>query len=414
MKFNKFLQILTKFGAVILVLVVFFETIPISNAASTSLYLSPSKGSFTVGSTFTVSIYLNSEGNEINVVEADLNFSPDKIQVTAPTTGSSFVSEWLTPPSYSNTQGTISFRGGILGGINTSSGLVSSITFRTISPGTAEIKFSETSKVLLNDGKGTNILTKAFNGEYNIVIPPPEGPRVLSSTHTNSNIWYGDANPAFDWEEESGVSDYSWTFDQNPNGIPDGISESRTTFTSFSNIADGVWYFHIRQKKQGAWGKPSHVAVKIDTVPPSAFTPRIETYTRIIGYQTMAYFEAEDNFSGINHYEVNMVGLDTPESVPSFFTEQISPYKVPSKKAGKYSVIVRAIDNAGNIREGETRFRIITPLISHIEGKGLQIKGLFLPWWLIVFLTLAFLILMGIIIFVLFRKKAKRIKTDQI
>ena len=122
MKFNKFLQILTKFGAVILVLVVFFETIPISNAASTSLYLSPSKGSFTVGSTFTVSIYLNSEGNEINVVEADLNFSPDKIQVTAPTTGSSFVSEWLTPPSYSNTQGTISFRGGILGGINTSSG----------------------------------------------------------------------------------------------------------------------------------------------------------------------------------------------------------------------------------------------------------------------------------------------------
>ena len=172
--------------------------------------------------------------------------------------------------------------------------------------------------------------------------------------------------------------------------------------------------FSYKTKKQGVWGKPSHVAVKIDTVPPSAFTPMIETYTRIIGYQTMAYFEAEDNFSGINHYEVNIVSLDTPESVPSFFTEQISPYKIPSQKTGKYSLIVRAIDNAGNIREGETRFRIITPLISHIEGKGLQIKGLFLPWWLIVFLTLVFLILMGIIIFVLFRKKAKRIKTDQI
>ncbi len=357
-----------------------------------------------MGSTFTVSVYVNTEGNEINVVEADLTFPPDKLQITSPTTGSSFVSEWLMPPSYSNTSGTISFRGGILGGIATSSGLISTITFRAVSPGIAKVKFLEGSRVLLNDGKGTNILTTTVNGEYNIVIPPPEGPKVFSSTHPNPNIFYSDNNPAFNWEEETEATDYSWSFDQNPKGIPDGISDGKSNFTSFSNIADGVWYFHLRQQRKGVWGGTSHVAVKIDTTPPNNFIPRVETYTRLIGHQTVVYFETTDNFSGIDHYEVSLIDLNTPESIPSFFTEQISPYKIPLNKAGKYSIIVKAIDKAGNIGEGETRFRIITPLITHIEGRGLEIKGFFISWWLIDALTFIFLAGLGVIIFILYKR----------
>ena len=116
------------FISILASLLFFLGTISV-NAQSASLYLSPFSGSFLVGSTFTISIFLNTEGNEINVVWADLKFPPEILQVTSPTAGTSFITEWIVPPNYSNEKGLISFRGGDPGGISTSAGLVSSITF---------------------------------------------------------------------------------------------------------------------------------------------------------------------------------------------------------------------------------------------------------------------------------------------
>lgn len=373
-------------------------------AESASLYLSPSSGSFLVGSTFTVSIFVNTEGSEINLVWAEIKFPPDKLQVTSPTAGTSFITEWLTPPNYSNEKGIISFRGGILGGISTSAGLVSSITFRVVSSGEAKIEFDESSKVLLNDGKGTDILTNIRKGEYHFLIPPPEGPLVFSSTHPNPNVWYSDSSPAFSWERESEVTDFSWSFDQNPNNRPDGISEGNQIQTSFNEVDDGIWYFHLRQKKEGIWGKTSHVAIRIDNNPPREFEPRIETYTRLVGYQTMVYFETTDDASGLDHYEVSVIDLNLAEPSRSFFIEEISPYKVPFKKAGKYNVIIKAVDKAGNSRENEARFRMVTPLISHIEGRGLEIRGILFSWWLI----LAGMIMSGGVVILLIKKRKRK------
>jgi hypothetical protein len=378
-----------------------------AKSASATIYLSPSSGSFLAGSTFTISVFLNTEENKINVVWADIKFSPEILQVTSPTAGASFITEWLTPPNYSNEKGIISFRGGIPGGISTSAGLVSSITFRAVASGVAEINFAKESKILLNDGKGTDILTSTIGGEYQILVPPPEGPVVFSPTHPDPNIWYSDSSPYFSWEKEEGVTGFSWSFSQNPQERPDGVSEGNETVTSYNNIQNGVWYFHIRQQKDGVWGKTSHVQVRIDTGPPKEFTPRVETYSRLIGYQTMVYFETTDDFSGVDHYEVSVIDLNESEAPRSFFTEEISPYKIPYKKAGKYDVIIKAIDKAGNSRENETRFRLVTPLITHIEGKGLEIKGIFFPWWLIIILTTLFLFL-SIATIRLILKKIKR------
>lgn len=388
-KHKLFLSWLHKFSLMylcgfVLLLVLISVGLPLATKAqSAELYLSPSSGSFLVGSTFSVSVFVNTEGNEINVVWAELKFPPEILQVTSPTAGTSFIAEWLTPPNYSNERGIISFRGGVPGGIVTSAGLVSSITFRAVASGIAKVEFREGSRVLLHDGKGTNILTTTINGEYHILIPPPEGPKVFSPTHPNPNVWYSDSSPAFSWEKEKGVTDFSWSFDQNSIGRPDGVSEGTDTLKSFSDVPDGIWYFHIRQKKEGVWGKTSHVQVKIDTTPPNEFTPRVETYTRLIGYQTMVYFETTDNFSGIDHYEISLIDLSAAQPTRSFFTEEMSPYQVPFKKAGKYNVIIKAVDKAGNSREAEARFRMMTPLISHIEGKGLEIRGILFPWWLI-------------------------------
>ena len=91
----------------------FTVALPVKAEVAT-LYLAPSKGTFFVVSTFSVSIYLDTKGNEINAAEVDLRFPPDILQITTPTAGESFISEWLTPPSYSNIGGTISFKGGML------------------------------------------------------------------------------------------------------------------------------------------------------------------------------------------------------------------------------------------------------------------------------------------------------------
>ena len=390
---------------ILLILIISFLIVPPAEAANTSLYLSPSSGSFLVGSTFSVSVFVNTEGNEINVVWAELRFPPEILQVTSPTAGTSFIAEWLTPPNYSNQRGIVSFRGGVPGGITTSAGLISSITFRAVASGLAKVEFREGSKVLLNDGKGTDILTSARDGEYHILVFPPEGPQVFSPTHPNPNVWYSDSSPSFSWEKERGVTDFSWSFDQNPKGRPDGTSEGTETIKSFTNTPDSIWYFHVRQKKEGVWGKTSHVQIKIDTTPPDEFIPRVDTYTRLIGYQTMVYFETTDNFSGISHYEVSLIDLSSLGPARSFFTEELSPYQVPFKKAGKFNTIIKAVDKAGNIRETEARFRIITPLISHIEGRGLEIRGILFPWWSIFIIVLIIFGGIGIGINLWLRKK---------
>lgn len=325
---------------------------------SVSLYLSPSSGSFLVGSTFSVSIFLNTEDKDINLVWSDLEFPADILQVTSPTAGSSFISDWIIPPNYSNQEGLISFRGGIPNGIKTSAGLVSKITFRAVAPGRAEIKFRDSSKVIFNDGQGTLAKTNIRTASYQILPPLAEGPQVVCLTHPNSSLWYSDNSPSFSWAKESGVTGFSWSFNQNPQGRPDGQSEGMETAVSFSNVDDGIWYFHIRQKKDGLWGKTTDVPVKIDTHPGLPFEPRIEYYTWSKSHQALLYFNSEDNFSGVDYYKVSFLDLNNTSTGQTFFSEATSPYPVPFEEEGEYKAIVQAVDKAGNIREATVTFNI--------------------------------------------------------
>ncbi len=391
---------------ILIILAVFFPLI--GQAAESSLYLAPAQGTFFSAGTFSVSVYLNTKGEEINAVQVDLKFPPELLQVTLPTAGESFVSEWLTPPSYSNTGGVISFKGGIPGGIITSSGLISTITFRAKSPGLAKVEFLDSSQVFLNDGKGTPVFSLLTGGSYRILVPPPEGPEISSANFSDPGIWYCDSSPSFSWEKKTGVNDFSWNFSQNPQENPDTVSEGIQTMKAYEEVSDGVWYFHLRAK-ESSWGRASHRAVKIDCSPPEKFDVQIDTNS---GY---AYFETKDHYSGIDYYEVSIFTSDAESA--GFYIEAISPFKVSCDKPGKYKIIVRAYDKAGNRQEIETEFQILSSFISYIPGQGIQIKGVFLPWWLI-YLIMFFLFLgLGYLIFCFskrgklgFRKGIKEIK----
>ena len=409
-KIRKFNKSLVWFSVLFSVSLVMLPEV--TEAVGASLYFSPASGTFFVGSTFDVSVFINTGGENVNAVQVDIKFDPTKLQVASPTAGKSFIEVWVSQPTYSNVKGEMNFIGGVpTPGINTSAGLVSTVTFRAISPGETTVLFLASSKVLRNDPEGTNILTSTGRGVYNLVIPPPEGPRIFSTTHPDTNKWYKDNNPTFCWEKEEGVTDFSYSFDQDPKGIPDNVSEGDYTCISYSEVKDGIWYFHVKAKKAEVWGGTSHYLVQIDTTPPAIFIPTVEPSPKTTQSQPLISFMTTDALSGISYYELKYIDIspEKKEEEVGFFREVFSPYKLPSLEVGKYLVVVRAYDIAGNFREGTVKIQILPGKIIFTK-KGIQFREIIIPWWVLI---LILIIILLSITFHLWQKYQSRIKEER-
>lgn len=399
----------------IFILVLFFISFDFAQAsAKASLYLSPNSGTFFVGSTFDVSVFVNTGDNNINAVKADLKFDPKKIQIASPATGKSFISVWIAQPTYSNIEGTISFQGGTPSpGINTSAGLVSTITFRAVAPGETVISILDSSKVLLDDGEGSNILSSVSKGNYQVLIPPPEGPQIYSSTHPDQNSWYRNNNPIFSWDKEEGVTDFSYSIDSDFHGVPDNESEGEGASISYENLEDGAWYFHVKAKKGGSWGGTSNYLAQIDTTPPADFKIEFEPKSKsgkIMSQQPIAYFFTTDNSSGVDYFSLKLINLtkETEKGKTEFFIEAVSPYKLSFLEPGEYQLVVRAYDKATNYRDVSEKIEI-TPneKMFYVTEKGINLERFFLKWNVIFSILLIFIVCIIIALFLLKRRQER-------
>jgi hypothetical protein len=372
---------------------------PLKAEAAASLYLSPPSGTFILGNTFTVSLYVNTGGQAINAVEADLSFPPEKLQIVSPTTGKSFIQVWVSQPSYSNEKGTIKFQGTVpTPGINTDAGLISTITFRVKSPGTAAVRILDTSRVLLNDGRGTDILGQTTDGIYYLTLPPPEGPIVTSRTNPDQEKWYNTDKLVFEWDAPPDIQGYSYILDQDPAGEPDDISEGTSTRVVYSNLADGTYYFHIKSLRQGAWGGITDYVAKIDRTPPAAFKINFSPDATTSNHRPIIDFATTDAASGIDHYELKIVPLDLPlaytgQNQTPFFIEVTPPYS-RNLDDGRYEVVVRASDRAGNYYQAQSKLEIAEPLFEIISDKGVRISGVYTLAWPYVGLSAAVLLIL--------------------
>ncbi len=387
MAYNSPKNLLSYTTAVVCGLVLFLLVSSQAQAAA-SLRVSPTTGTFIVGETFSISLYLDTGGQFVNAVQAELLFPPEKIQVVSPSTGRSFIDVWVGQPSYSNNEGTLSFRGAIPNpGINTSDGLISTITFRVKAPGTASVKFTDNSKVLLNDGQGTDVLGQTTNGIYTLTLPPPAGPVVVSATHPDQSRWYNSSNLILKWTNEFPAVAYSYVLDKEPISVPDDTPEPNKEGVSYQSLSDGTYYFHVKAYNGRAWGQTSHFAVNIDTTPPAKFDVKISPSYITSHREPVLGFATTDSLSGISHYELKVVSLSKPVSESNanpdrqeFFIEAASPY-VPQLEIGNYAVIVRAYDNAGNLQEVSKEMRIVSNvLLGFITASW---------FWLIIILIMA-------------------------
>ena len=251
-----------------------------ARGASVSLYLSPSSGTYTVGSTFPVAVKVNSGGEVVNAAEGTLIFNPDKVQIVNLSKSGSIFTYWVPDePTFSNSTGKILFGGGTSSKFTGTSGAIITITFKAIANASARVAFSSGS-VLAADGKGTNLLANMVSGNYviqpKIITEPPEeynpspplagapaAPIVSSSTHPDSDRWYSNNNPEFSWELPSDVTGVSLALHPEPFANPGPISDGLMVSKKYENVEGGIWYFHIKFKNKYGWGKITHRKVLI-------------------------------------------------------------------------------------------------------------------------------------------------------
>ncbi|RJQ14834.1 hypothetical protein C4553_00030 [Candidatus Parcubacteria bacterium] len=372
-----------------------------------SLYAQPASGSITLGSTFRVSIFVNTGGRDINAVDVKVNFPPDKLQVVSPTAGQSIVSVWISQPYFSNTDGVLRFQGGIPNpGINTSSGLIASIVFRARQFGGAQITIDDDSKVLLNDGLGTNILSKTAGAQFSIVLPPPAGPEVVSPTHPDQTQWYKNRNPLLRWGSVGSAQGFSYSINKDPLSEPDFSSEGTGTQVGFENLSDGIWYFHLRALGPSGPGPTTHFAILIDSTPPAEFVPDVKPERKTTRKTPIINFITTDAASGVDHYELKFIEQDNPQNpeLTPFFIEASSPFQAPELSPGIYDVVVRAFDRAQNITDSVVRLEIIDPFIKPISELGLTFGGYFMPWWLVYLIADILIVLLALLLWFLIKK----------
>ena len=203
-------------------------------AQAASLYFSPSSGTYSVGSAFSVSVYVSSADQAMNAASGVISFPSDKLEAISLSKSGSIITLWVQEPTFSNTLGTINFEGIVLNpGFTGSAGKIITVNFKTKAVGSAPVTFSSGS-VLANDGKGTNILASMSSGSYviqtEIITPPveeyvpsentPAAPVVSSPTHPDSNKWYSNNSPKFIWGVLSGITGVRLLVGRLPTAAP--------------------------------------------------------------------------------------------------------------------------------------------------------------------------------------------------
>lgn len=361
-----------------------------SAEATASLYFLPNSGTFEAGQTFNVRAAVNTGGQVINAVEDTISFSNNTLEITSISKAETILTLWVKDLLYDNSTGKITFAGGIPNPGFNGLGRLFRVYFKAKSHGSAWIKFNA-AKVLANDGIGTNILSSLGRADLTIkerTLPAPVPvelpkvsliiPEISSSTHPDPNKWYTKRDIIFTWNWQQGITDYSYIFNKAPKTIPDNSGDRLDTSISYLDVADGVWYFHIKPETRTGWGSTVHRQVRIDATEPSELNIISAQDFPAIDPSPKFSFEAEDKMAGIDRLEVQ---IDKGEIRTLVDTLE---YTAPFLRPGQHQITVSAYDRADNSIEDSLIFEILplrVPKITYwtrelLFGEPLLVKGL--------------------------------------
>ncbi|QQR65257.1 hypothetical protein IPH92_01600 [Candidatus Kaiserbacteria bacterium] len=329
------------------------------------LKVSPNTGVYTAGTIFTVSVVLNTEGKSVNAADGQLSFNPRELTVTNVTRGGSIFNLWTEEPTFSNTAGTISFGGGSPTGYKGAAGTIISITFKPLAAGTPKVTFKSGS-VLAADGMGTNVLTSMNGGTFTIAakgespapeyIPPantPSAPKIVSSTHPDSSVWYKEKNAALSWTLPAGVTAVRMLLDNTSGTIPTKVYDEPLTSKKLEDLPEGVSYFHLQFKNADGWGRIAEYILRVDTETPKNFTISEETPRADNPNKTLLF--AFEDVSPLREYKIQ---IDGKEPIIFKDAEGLKKYTLESLMPGYHTISVEAFDSAGNTAIASHSFTI--------------------------------------------------------
>jgi hypothetical protein len=114
--------------------------------------------------------------------------------------------------------------------------------------------------------------TASYRLKVDTTVPP--APTASSSTHVSPTAWYSNNDPSFTFgagDSLSGVGGFSYVLDQSAATVPDQVSEGIAGTKSYTDVSDGIHWFHVRARDgAGNWGPALHVQVRVDSIAPSA------------------------------------------------------------------------------------------------------------------------------------------------
>jgi hypothetical protein len=149
--------------------------------------------------------------------------------------------------------------------------------------------------------------------DYDCKVLPVD---ISSSTHPNSDQWYTDQTPHFNWTEPrdlNGISGYYYRFNQNPNSILTSINGNFTVINGTSietPLSSGTWYIHVGSKDNvgNIADTPTHYQINIDLVEPQISIVNATDGVIIASKDSVLNWTVIDEHSGYSYIEIYVDG----------------------------------------------------------------------------------------------------------
>ena len=360
-----------------------------ATAEAATLYFSPSSGSYAVGDTLTVNIYVSSADQVMNAASGVVSFTQDKLEITSLSENGSIFTLWVQKPSLSNSASAVNFEGIILNpGFTGATGKIVTVNFRVKAAGAALLNFSSGS-VLANDGKGTNILASLGDAQFSLggaapTVPetamltaegvPTSAPQIFSPTHPDPNKWYAGKDAKFIWSVSHGTIGTRLLADENPRAVPVVTYASAIGEKEVADFADGIWYFHAQLRNADGWGEVSHFRFQVDTTPPESFDIKFLKGAGAINAKPIVLFDTADSLSGVDYYRLK-IGEGDYITVSKEMAESGS-YTLPNQTPGRKTIFVEAVDKAGNFTSASAEFTVLLSFVPLVLAATEAIKFL--------------------------------------
>lgn len=327
-----------------------------SDANAAVFFSLPSNGTVTTGDTFFLEIRLDTEGEEVNAVEAIIEFPNEMFEVLDATNGGSFLTLWPRLPFFSNASGTVEFIGGTPNGFNGEDGLIGKILFKALKPQERVVISLQNGRALLNDGNATPARISLLESFFAI----KGGPRIQiagfsSLSHPDQLLWSKNNTFVLHWDAKEGIR-YSYLLSRDAFATPDDIPDTPVRDIKYENLEDGIYYFHLREiarnhaeediaELRGRWG------AMIDATPPEAFEVQLVDDAEL-GVGKFLSFSTRDLFSGLDRYEF-CYGENVPGREGSVRSCRVAipPLVLTSEDLKQEVLVVRAYDRAGNFAD---------------------------------------------------------------